>query len=134
MNLVTILACHGCTYERVFPTWVAFAIIRLSIILILSLRRFDPIRILGVFALYELVFFYAWQEAVRFSAISDSAIGMIASIILTAFLSFGFPAAIILVRANRYKYMKGNSSIVFSKKRAAFLVFMFTGLSFYQGL
>lgn len=135
MTIPLILACPVCTYERVMPSWALFAVIRLIIIGAVSIKRFDLVRILGVFAIYEVVYYYLWRLAVWYShpAVSEG-IHEIIALGFLLFISFGIPVALILLQANKSEYLKGNTTMKFSKRRAFIVIGSFACLAIYQGL
>jgi hypothetical protein len=132
--LVT-LACPVCTYNRVMPTWMFFATLRLLLVLAVSYRRLDLIRTLGAFLLFEVGYYYAWMLAVWYShpAVTE---GLVEWFALTFFiaLSIGIPSAIFLWGLSRVPYFRGKQTIVLTRKRTLLLLPVMFLLAVIQGL
>lgn len=133
MLLSLIIACPNCSYDRVLPGWVAFAALRLAIIAAVSLKRFDLVRIVGAFVLYEIVYYYLWSAAIWYShpAVSEGLVQYLALGVLLL-ISSGLPAALLLWAARKSSYLRGNATEPFTKTRAILLIFLLTGATILQ--
>jgi hypothetical protein len=129
-----ILACPICTYDRVMPTWYVFVAVRAAIVLFLARGRMDPVRLLGVFMLFEIFYFYAWRFLVWYShpAVSE---GTVETLSLTGLLALtaGLPAAFLLWLVSRFRYFRGKSEAKLSLRRCFGIVPLFFVLAAVQG-
>ncbi len=48
------LACAQCAYDRAMSAWFLFVVLRLLCIMAVAQGRLDPVRILGLFVLFEV--------------------------------------------------------------------------------
>ncbi len=118
-----ILACPVCTYNRVFPTWFVFAVLRLLVVLAVSYRRLDLVRTLGAFVVFELGYFYAWRLAVWYShpAVADGFVAWAALACLIV-LSAGVPAVVFLLGLARLPYFRASQPVPLTHRHALLLV------------
>ncbi len=130
-----VLACPVCNYDRVMPTWVAFASLRLLVVLAAAYRRLDLVRTLGAFVAFEVAYYYAWRLAVWYShpAVAEGFIEWLALASLLV-LSIGVPAAFFLFGLSRVPYFRGSYSVPLTVKRAALLLPAMGMLAVIQGL
>jgi len=117
------IACPACTYERVMPTWVLFASLRLLAVCVIGLAVLDVVRMLEAFVAYEVAYFYAWRLAVWYShpAVSEGTVAMCSAVLLFA-LEAGIPAAIVLRGLSRFRHFIRTPGARVSWKRAILVV------------
>jgi hypothetical protein len=129
-----ILACPACNYERVMPTWLAFACLRIFVVLLVSLKRVDIVRILGVFVIYEVAYYFVWRYVIWYShpAVAEGAVQWLAIIGLLS-LSAGIPAAVLLARISKMAYFRAAHSKVIEKWKIWILLPFSFLLAFIQG-
>lgn len=130
-----ILACPGCYYERMMPTWVFFASLRLLVVLGVSYGRLDLVRTLGVFVAFEVFFLYAWRLSIWYSfpMVNGDMVRTLAGY-CSLILSAGIPAALLLFGLSRVRYFRGTQTIPFTRRRAALLLPLMFMLATLQGL
>ena len=133
--MITILACPQGTYDRVADTWFLYAALRILIVLLVSAKRLDVVRTLGLFALYEAVYLFLWRFFVWFSHPAVSSGGVTAVfMILLLILSLGVPAVFLLRKASRIKYFRGNCTSELTLKRSLLIIPFSFLLAILQGV
>ncbi len=71
MEFTSFLACPTCTFNRFVPSWYFFVLLRLVAVFLVCRGRLDPVRTLGIVALYEIPYFYLWRYSVLDSYAED---------------------------------------------------------------
>lgn len=129
------LACPGCTYERVMPTWALFAAIRLLVVCGLAFSVLDVVRTLEAFLVYELMYVQAWRMAIGYAhpAVSGDLVEWLALGVLLV-LSAGVPAAILLRQLGRFAWFVRTPGRGVSWRRALMMVPAFFVIAVVQGL
>ena len=59
-----ILACPQCTFNRFMPSWYVFILFRLAAVFFIARPKLDAVRVLAVFAILEVGYFYLWRHGV----------------------------------------------------------------------
>ena len=134
LAISSLLACPNCTYSAYFPLWKLFAGFRLLAVLAIGFRSFDPIRLLGLFALFEVAYFFLWKVGVWFShpAVIDGLPSYIA-LIGVIILAIGVPAALLMRFASKLKYFRKPEADQFSWMQVIALVACLFVISFVEG-
>jgi len=89
LGAVDVVACPGCTYERMLNSnWYPKVwIIKLSLPLLFSCLRLDPVRVFGVFLGYTYGFIFLFERLVWYGhpAVNDGLLGTLANVLLLIF-------------------------------------------------
>jgi len=118
-----ILACPGCTYNIIDPTWFYFAAARIAVICYAADRRMSLLRVLGLFCVYEAVYYYLVHLAIWYAhpAVSEGLAITVATASLIV-LTIGLPAVGVLKLASRFRFFRGTSPMPTTWGRAFLVV------------
>lgn len=120
---IIILACPGCTYNIIDPTWLYFAAARIAVICYAADRRMSLLRVLGLFCAYEAVYYYLVHLAIWYShpAVSEGIAITVATVSLIV-LTIGLPAVGVFKLASYFHFFRGASPMPTTWGRAFLLI------------
>jgi len=129
------LACPGCTYERVMPTWPVFAALRLMAVCAIAFTVLDLVRTVEGFIVYEVLYFFAWRMAVWYShpAVAEGFVEWLALGFLLV-LSAGVPAVMVIKWIGRFKWFRLKPGEGVSWRRALLIIPVFFLIAVVEGI
>jgi hypothetical protein len=104
-------ACPGCTVRAFMPFWPCFLVLRLWAIRLIGNAVLKPIRLLGVFFVYEVLYFFIWIFLI-YSGLP----------ILLVVFYIGVPSALLLKCIGRFCWFRKNEDQGVSWKRAVSVI------------
>ncbi len=125
-----ILACPGCTYSLIEPTWFYFAAARIAIICYVADRRMNLLRVLGLFCVYEAIYYYLVHIAIWYAhpAVSDGTVMTLATASLII-LTIGLPAVVLFKLVSRLQFFRGAATMTTTWGRSLLIIPMLIGVS-----
>ena len=109
-------ACPGCTVKAFLPFWPCFLVLRLWAIRLIGNAVLKPVRLLGVFLAYEVLYFFIWNFLIWWG-FSNS----LGALILLVVFYIGIPSALLLKCIGRFRWFRKNEDRGVSWKRAVFV-------------
>ena len=133
--LTTFLACPQCTYNRFMPSWYFFVLLRVLVVAMICRGRLDIVRVLGVLALLEVPFFFAWKIGVvwMYAERPGTDREQMAGIFETLFSS-GILHGVFLLVLSRVPYFKVQDSSKIRVLRILCVVPAFIGVTFLHSM
>ena len=129
-----VLACPGCTYAGVMPTWPIIVLLRLVAVCAVAYRVLDVVRTLEAFLLYEVLYFFGWMMAVWYShpAVSSGPVLYLAFGFFLV-LSAGVAATFALKWIGRFRFFRCSPDRGISWRRALLMVPVSVLITLLQG-
>jgi hypothetical protein len=111
--------CPVCVYQRLMPTWKVFVALRVFAVCIIAGAVLNEMRVLGVFFVYEVVYYSLWWLAIEYIYLD------LVEFLVPAFfliLSLGIPAVLVLKFVGRFKWFRREPDRGVSWKRALLII------------
>lgn len=136
MHEFLFLACAQCANDRAMSGWFIFVVLRLLCIMAVAQGRLDPVRILGLFVLFEVGYLFAWRMLMFYSYGNSHLPDWTekASMIGFLLLVCGVPAIALIWCASHLRYFRAQEEVRLSLRRCLWLIPSFFALSFLQSV
>jgi len=134
MDFTTFLACPTCTFNRFVPSWYLFVLLRLAAVFVVCRGRLDPVRTLGIVALYEIPYFYLWRYSIvdmYAENIQGHVTHPFAGLFTTAF-ELGIFHLVTLIAVSRLRLFAPPALARFTIRRAFLVALLIFGVAFLQ--
>jgi hypothetical protein len=112
------------------PTWFYFAAARIAVICYVADRRMNLLRVLGLFCVYEAIYYYLVHIAIWYShpAVSDGTVMTLATASLII-LTIGLPAVVLFKLVSRLQFFRGAATMTTTWGRSLLIIPMLIGVS-----
>lgn len=122
INDGAVLGCAFCTYERVLGSWYFVTTVKFLVVLFFAFRiHLDPVRILGLVALFEIFHFKVWRMLL-FSSDAIPGVGTNGEEVLYGILMSGIPVVLLIWGASYLAYFRATPKVPLRRRNLVLFV------------
>jgi len=128
-DMASVLACPYCTYEGILASWYFTTILKFLAVIYFAFRiHLDPVRIVGLVALFEIFHFKAWR-VLLLSSDPIPGVGRNLEEFAYGILVSGIPVIFLVWGASYLRYFQNSSKTPLRRRNLVLLVPVFFVIS-----